>query len=172
MSAFPTITPDDGYDFLELVIFDSKVLNDSFAYAFEHYGPRFRRAELRPLETDFQAFETFYNAHTDAVDAWWDAHDDDGDTLFDQHLAEHDKESERRKADPAAPAPEYLIAISCCDDGLSIVLALTPGELATVQRLADLTQKHGGGCKPTVRVVPVVEVGEGALDDAVREVEA
>lgn len=91
------LTPDDGYDFMELVLFQAKEENEGFAYAFEQYGPVFRRPDLQVLENDYRGFEAFCAEHADAIDQWWDDHEDDGSDLYDAHLDAHNKEHHRRR---------------------------------------------------------------------------
>lgn len=67
---------------------------------------------------------------------------------------------------------EYLIKVAGCDDTTRVVAVLDPAELAPIQRVAELVNRHGGGCRPEMTVVPLAEVDEFDLENAEREVEA
>lgn len=102
MNEFPIIKPDaDDWDWREIVGFYEAVQSESdFEYAFENYGPLFRRPELRPLEDDAEALEEFMDAHEDARDAWWMklGYRRYGE-LYNGHLDAHSAEKERRGAE-------------------------------------------------------------------------
>lgn|SRR5690606_12808384 len=101
MSEFPTITADaNDWDWMEIVTFDNAVESEGFEYAFDHYGPLFRRPELRAIENDMGKLRDFWRAHVEAVEAWgesigWDAYGE----LYEAHLDKHHEESARRRAE-------------------------------------------------------------------------
>lgn len=100
MSDFPTIEPDaDDWDWMEIVWFDTVRELEGYEYAFDNYGPLFRRPELCALEDDMGGLRAFVDAHDEAREAWaeeigWDRYSDLGNTHRDAHRAESAKRRE------------------------------------------------------------------------------
>lgn len=55
----------------------------------------------------------------------------------------------------------YIVRVPGCDDTTSVVVDLTPAELSTAKRIAELVTLHGGGCAPIMQI----HVSEETTDD-------
>lgn len=55
----------------------------------------------------------------------------------------------------------YIVRVQGCDDTTNVVVDLTPAELSTVKRIAELVTLHGGGCAPIMQI----HVAEETTDD-------
>lgn len=59
----------------------------------------------------------------------------------------------------------YVVKVDGCDDSTTVAIELADDEAATIQRVADLVTRMGGGCRPRMYVNPDV----GYRDDALTE---
>jgi hypothetical protein len=94
------------FDFLEFEAFVSKVENEGFTYAAEHYGPNFESPELQAIAADLGALRTLYLENEAKVDAWYEQIG--GERACDLHNA-HVDEARKRREDAR------LFGIRCTD---------------------------------------------------------
>lgn len=94
------------FDFLEFEAFVSKVENEGFTYAAEHYGPNFEAPELQAVANDLGTLRTLYVENEEKVDAWWATVG--GERACDLHNAHVDEERKRRE-------DARLFGIRCTD---------------------------------------------------------
>lgn len=119
----PTTWSD--YDFLEFECFVSKVRIEGYAYAAEHYSPRFEDPQLQDLATDDTQLRTLYEENHPKVDNWYETVG--SNRACDLHNDHVDEERQRRE-------DACLFGIRCAD-GYVIPVETRAGRDCWVERL-------------------------------------